>query len=622
MTAGKRIHLVFKTHLDIGFTDHAAAVRRQYHEQFIPQAIRTGEHFFSEDSERPLFVWTTGAWLIWDYLNARPAADVARLERAIGRGLIRWHGLPFTTHSELMSPAVFRAGLSFSQELDARFGVRTVAAKMTDVPGHTLGIVPLLAAAGIRFLHLGVNTASPPPEVPDLFRWRAPGGEEVVVMYQRSYGETQFPDGFDAGLGFAHTSDNLGPQSVPQVAEVYRDFAREHPGIEVVAGTLEDYAAVVWPRREELPVVTEELGDSWIHGTASDPVKLARFRALQRLYDGFEAEGLDAGRRAFGRGLTLVAEHTWGVDIKSYLRDGRAWDREAFEAARGGYRFEFTEESWAEQRRYLDAAVAGLGEADRERAEAALAAPAVGSGRGGWRAEAADNGDVVALVAPDGREIKGLDGVLIGFRHESYDAGDMARHMDTYLTHREEWAVLDHDKPGLAGAGTARSAVWAPGEGGEMPAEAVAELGAPASVGMEFDEVEQGVMLTVRLRGKAANRMPEAGFLSFAPEGAGDWRYLKTGVWLPAERVARRGGQQHAVFAVSAGLRDGGRVEVAPLDAALVAPKALDFMTFSSEPPDLGQGVRFNLYNNKWGTNFPMWWEGDLVSRFLIRVVP
>ena len=299
---------------------------------------------FRKNSERPLFVWTTGAWLIWDYLNARPAADVARLERAIGRGLIRWHGLPFTTHSELMSPALFRAGLSFSQELDARFGVRTVAAKMTDVPGHTLGIVPLLAAAGIRFLHLGVNTASPPPEVPDLFRWRAPGGEEVVVMYQRSYGETQFPDGFDAGLGFAHTSDNLGPQSVPQVAEVYRDFAREHPGTEVVAGTLEDYAAVVWPRREELPVVTEELGDSWIHGTASDPVKLARFRALQRLYDGFEAEGLDAGRRAFGRGLTLVAEHTWGVDIKSYLRDDRAWDRGAFEAARGGYRFEFTEE--------------------------------------------------------------------------------------------------------------------------------------------------------------------------------------------------------------------------------------------------------------------------------------
>ena len=49
----KTIHLVFKTHLDIGFTDHAARVRLQYHDQFIPQAIATGEHFFRENPAAP-----------------------------------------------------------------------------------------------------------------------------------------------------------------------------------------------------------------------------------------------------------------------------------------------------------------------------------------------------------------------------------------------------------------------------------------------------------------------------------------------------------------------------------------------------------------------------------------
>ncbi|HEY0855211.1 MAG TPA: DUF5054 domain-containing protein, partial [Devosia sp.] len=203
--ADKTIHLVFKTHLDIGFTDHAAKVRAQYHERFIPQAIETGEHFFAENSEAPAFIWTTGAWLIADHLATQPAEKVRRLERAIERGLIRWHALPFTTHSELMSPELFRAALSYSAELDKRFGMTTTAAKMTDVPGHTLGIVPLLAEAGVQFLHLGVNTASPPPDVPDVFRWRAPDGSEVVVMYQKSYGATHFPDGFDEGLSFAHT---------------------------------------------------------------------------------------------------------------------------------------------------------------------------------------------------------------------------------------------------------------------------------------------------------------------------------------------------------------------------------------------------------------------------------
>ena len=156
----RTIHLVFKTHLDIGFTDLAAKVRRQYHERFIPQALDTAEHFFAEDPARPMFVWTTGAWLIADYLATRPAPEAARLERAIARGLIRWHALPFTTHSELMSPDLFRAGLSFSGELDRRFGLTTVAAKMTDVPGHTLGLVPLLAEAGVSNLTLKAQIPS------------------------------------------------------------------------------------------------------------------------------------------------------------------------------------------------------------------------------------------------------------------------------------------------------------------------------------------------------------------------------------------------------------------------------------------------------------------------------
>ena len=72
------IHLVFKTHLDIGFTDHAARVRRQYHEQFIPQAIATGEHFHREAPEAPAFIWTTGAWLIFDQLETQAPDKVRR----------------------------------------------------------------------------------------------------------------------------------------------------------------------------------------------------------------------------------------------------------------------------------------------------------------------------------------------------------------------------------------------------------------------------------------------------------------------------------------------------------------------------------------------------------------
>jgi hypothetical protein len=624
MTA-PRVHLIFKTHLDIGFTDHAAKVRAQYHRQFIPQAIATGEHFHAETPDQPRFVWTTGAWLIWDHLHSGTPDQVRRLERAIDRGLIVWHALPFTTHTELMSPALFRAGLSFAQDLDARFGRRTTAAKMTDVPGHTLGMVPILAAAGVRFLHLGVNTASPVPEVPPIFRWRAPDGSEIVVMYQASYGATDFPAGPDVGLAFAHTSDNIGPQSVPQAAEAWRDMERDLPGAEIRASTLDAFGAAMWDRRDRFPVVTDEIGDSWIHGTASDPAKLARFRALQRLYDSFDGS-LTPERLAFGRGLTLVAEHTWGVDIKSYLRDRDAWDRPAFEARRAGdYRFAYTEASWAEQRGYLDAAVAHLDADDRARAEAALADPGPATPHTGWTVtQDPATGDIARITLPSGAVLCGRDGSLFGYRHESHDAGDVRMHMDSYLMHREEWAILDHDKPGLETARSAESAVWTPepsGDGFTLPARARAALGAPARVALTLTpEGPETAILTLALTGKPANRMPEAGFLHLTPDAGSGWQIRKMGLW--HDSYVRRGGAGLQAAEAVRGRSGGLSVTLELLDAALVAPVAGRFMRFDPGPPDWSRGVRVNLYNNKWGTNFPMWCEGDLRFRFRLTLRP
>jgi len=617
------VHLIFKTHLDIGFTDHAARVREQYHRQFIPQAIATGEHFHAENPDEPQFIWTTGAWLIHDHLASGTPGQVRRLERAIERGLIAWHALPFTTHTELMSPALFRAGLTFSQELDARFGRQTTAAKMTDVPGHTLGMVPILAAAGVRFLHLGVNTACPVPEVPPVFRWRAPDGSEIVVMYQASYGATDFPAGPDTGIAFAHTSDNIGPQSVPQAAEAWRDMRRALPGARIRASTLDAFGAAMWERRESLPVLTGEIGDSWIHGTASDPVKLARFCALQRLWDGWESRPTPA-RRAFARGLTLVAEHTWGVDIKSYLRDSDAWDRPAFETARASdYRFAYAEASWAEQRLYLDTALAHLDGDDRAAADAALGESPAPAEAPGWSVTRDPvTGDLTGIRAPTGARLSGRDGSLFGYRHESYDAADMRMHRDSYLTHHEEWAILDHDKPGLDRALTADSASWAPvadGAGFTMPARAREALGAPAAVALDLaPETATTALLTLTLRGKPANRMPEAGFLRFTPAPAAGWAIRKMGLW--HDRFVWRGGAQLQASEAIRGRSGATGFRLQLLDAALVGPVAGAFMRYDPGPPDWSEGLRVNLYNNKWGTNFPMWWDGDIRFRFRLTL--
>jgi hypothetical protein len=55
-----------------------------------------------------------------------------------------------------------------------------------------------------------------------------------------------------------------------------------------------------------------------------------------------------------------------------------------------------------------------------------------------------------------------------------------------------------------------------------------------------------------------------------------------------------------------------------PLDTPLVGPADATFMRFNPEPPRFDAGLRFNLHNNKWGTNFPMWWGAE---RFTARYV-
>jgi hypothetical protein len=371
------VHLVFKTHLDIGFTDLARNVVASYFEDFIPRALAVAEELRQAGGEAS-FRWTTGAWLIYEYLEQAAPAQRARLERAIRAGDITWHGLPCTLHSELMDADLFAFGLSLSQQLDKRFGRKTIAAKMTDVPGHTRAIVPLLAAAGIRFLHIGVNASSTPPDVPPVFVWRDPSGAEVVVMYQRGgYGDLVEVAGMRDALAFAHTNDNHGPQTAEQVRAEFAALRQRFPNAHIVASTMDAFAERLLEFKDQLPVVTSEIGDTWIHGVGSDPKKVSRFRELCRLRRQWLASGQarpdDPHIQAFSRALLLVPEHTWGMDEKIYLGDYQNYARAEFDSLRASPRYQNFAASWAEQRAYIDTALAALdGTALAEQARGAL----------------------------------------------------------------------------------------------------------------------------------------------------------------------------------------------------------------------------------------------------------
>src|SRR5699024_10522018 len=113
-----------------------------------------------------------------------------------------WHGLPFTTHSELMDVNLFNYGLSIGKKLDKQFSKRTISAKMTDVPGHTKAIIPHMEKQGIKYLHLGVNPASTVPDVPSIFLWKGSDGSELIVNYADNYGDVLEIDGLNEVMVF------------------------------------------------------------------------------------------------------------------------------------------------------------------------------------------------------------------------------------------------------------------------------------------------------------------------------------------------------------------------------------------------------------------------------------
>lgn len=64
------------------------------------------------------------------------------------------------------------------------------------------------------------------------------------------------------------------------------DVRKIYPGADVEASSFDDFFADIDTPREldALPVIKQEVGDTWVYGTPSDPLKMAQNRALQRVW--------------------------------------------------------------------------------------------------------------------------------------------------------------------------------------------------------------------------------------------------------------------------------------------------------------------------------------------------
>ena len=654
----KRVLVIFKCHLDLGYTDTQAGVMRKYFDEHFPRAMQVATAMRQSGADR--YVWTTGSWVLYEYLEQASSNQRRRAEQAVAAGDLAWHALPFSWQTEALDRSMIEGALGFSQSLDQRFGRTTIGAKMTDVPGHSRGIVGPLAANGVKLLNIAANSTCTPPDIPALFVWQDPEGASLLIMYQEYGGIMQVPDS-DLAVDVEMLNDNDGPHSVEEITKIYAGLRKQFPHAQVTAANLSEIAAAVEPHRNRLPVVTQEIGDTWIYGVPSDPVKVARYRELARLRKEWLAQGKfrvgDSIDLALLRRLTLCAEHTWGIDSKR-LKDYQHYTPQDL-AALDLPMFRVAEASWAEKRKNINDGVASLpGPLRSEARDRLRALQPVEPDRAGLQLHPAGSemetahwvialdpqtGAIQRLRAKStGREWASAARPLALFTYQTLSKADYDRYDAGYVLIKNRNSGANFGKPQIEDYG-AQSRVWTPTladcwsgkvEGGHrLLAQLRVDDAAAEKSGlvawpekMFFDlflpDAEPVVRISFLCFDKVANRLPEAMWLSFLPQApeANGWTLDKVDHGVSPFDVVRGGNRQMHAVSRAVHYQDAkGSLAIETLDAPVVALGERSPIAYSQAQPDIAKGIHFSLYNNAWGTNYVQWFGEDTRFRFVLR---
>ncbi|MGB7133659.1 MAG: DUF5054 domain-containing protein, partial [Acidobacteriaceae bacterium] len=475
----RRVLAMFKCHFDAGFIDTQANVVHKYFSQYFPQAIQIAQQSRAPGGHR--YVWTTGSWLLYEYLEQASPRDRGSMEKAIADGDIAWHAIPFNWQTEMMDRSMIAASIGLSHSLDARFGRTTTGAKMTDVPGHTRGLIAPIAAEGVKFLDIGVNDASTPAEVPPLFVWKDSTGASLVVMYHHGYGAVTVVPGSDLAIATVVRGDNSGPHTPEEIAKIYSDLGRQFPQAEILASNLTEIANAVEPFRSHLPLVTQEIGDTWIYGVASDPVKVARYRELARLRQRWIEQGRfrsgDATDLLLLRQVLLEAEHTWGTDTKTWL-DFEHYTPADLATMLDTKNYKVVEFSWAEKRQDLFNGIDTLPESLRNEARTSLSnlttkEPQLAGAAPHPPDQVLETDHFLVALDPATGAIRQLrskntgtdwadaDHPLALLTYQTLAQEDYDRFFANYIISTADWAKKDFGKPNIERFG-ARSQEWHP----------------------------------------------------------------------------------------------------------------------------------------------------------------
>jgi len=339
------IWLLHHSHVDIGYTHVQTDVLKKHFEYF-DQVIELAQ----KSADYPAgsrFKWNAEVlWAVDSYLREAPSEKREAFIDAVKKGWIGLDALYGNQLTALCRPEELVRLVDCAIRLRKEHGVSIHTAMITDVPGYTWGIVPVLAQAGIPYFSVGPNrghrigyTLSEWGDKP--FYWRSPSGKEKVLTWLAGEGYSLFHSGRLSGgrlfeylkrleaadypydmlqVRYSIGGDNGPPD--PDLADYVRDWNAKYayPRL-VVATTAEMFAAFEKRYADRIPTVAGDFTPYWEDGAASSAAETILNRAsADRLS---QAEALFAMLRPKDypderfyqawRNVILYDEHTWGA---------------------------------------------------------------------------------------------------------------------------------------------------------------------------------------------------------------------------------------------------------------------------------------------------------------------
>ncbi len=348
----RTIHLLPHSHNDIGYT-HVQEKVEQIQWQNLRDAIKYSKNtqHYPEGSQ---FKWNVEVmWAVESYLKNASEQDKKEFIEAIKKGWIELDALYANILTGLCRPEELYRMMQSAMEIGELCDIDVNTAMISDIPGYTWGIVPVMAQCGVKYFSIGTNTFHRIGNIIEMwgdkpFYWESASGEEKVLCWLHGRGYSDFHTGlaytklrnklkeqliFDymnklrdkqypydiVTMRYNIGSDNGPPD--PYLSDIVKTWNEKYTSPKIIISTVgESFSQFEEKYGNELPVVKGDFTGYWEDGAGSSAKETAMNRASAERLSQVETFWalINPGTYPEYRfdeawqNVLLYSEHTWG----------------------------------------------------------------------------------------------------------------------------------------------------------------------------------------------------------------------------------------------------------------------------------------------------------------------